>query len=566
MSFFLYMCIIRATQLQYQLQELSERERRARHHNQKLLQDFQRAQNTLSDLVARSEAMNTIRMEYESFLEENYPKWQQKLQEKRLSEQQKMLEQHLKTCTLHTEEEGQRIGTGNKHPFRINTSSAISPDLSHCAILHSLQHISDHRNNVAEGSKQNMQGNVHSSFPSSWLTQSLIPVTELEHGISKNSKNTQNVHQVLNSSLLDHNCLTGDPVVLQDHHSCEHLRQYPNSWAPGCGKRVECPIDCPSWSHLPLINGDKVRREENRRPKKQEASANFQGDNHHMQKLRKKVNSSDTEPVNISTYYGDTSESSGLYTKAIKSLPTKVQRARIKRRVEKQTHNTRKDAVSEWLSSVSDRQSVSNHKKQKRKERSNGRKTALKTSKAAVNSPKQLVKENKDDGNSIDETLTSICCKVKTGGMKRYEEDTEEEEEILGCGDMRVNEATNRDSTENQGNRASLCEERHEKGEVEERYRAKSSTDEEAPEEKPLRSDTSVKESHILEEVDSVRESEEEEGGVGEEEEEDEVKGDEDEKSRPSGRRSNEDENKSDQEGNYSEVLKSDSERSIQDR
>lgn len=62
-----------------------------------------------------------------------------------------MLEQHLKTCTLHTEEEGQRIGTGNKQPFRINTSSAIFPDPSHCAILHSLQHISDHRNNVAEG-------------------------------------------------------------------------------------------------------------------------------------------------------------------------------------------------------------------------------------------------------------------------------------------------------------------------------------------------------------------------------------------------------------------------------
>lgn len=139
------------------------------------------------------------------------------------------------------------------------------------------------------GSKQNMQGNINSSFPSTWLTQSLIPFTELGHGISKNSKNTQNVH-----TLLDHNYLTGGPVGLQDHHSCEYLRQYPNSWAPG--KRVECPTDCPSWSHLPLINGDKVRREEKRRQKKQEASANSQGDNHDMQKLRNKVNSSDTEP------------------------------------------------------------------------------------------------------------------------------------------------------------------------------------------------------------------------------------------------------------------------------
>ncbi|KAK3535725.1 hypothetical protein QTP70_020963 [Hemibagrus guttatus] len=393
------MCIIRVTQLQYQLQELSERERRARHHNQKLLQDFQRAQNTLSDLVARNEAMNTIRMEYERFLEENCPKWQQRLQEKRLSEEQKvlslMLEQHLKTCRLRREEAGQRIGTGNNQPFRINTSTAISPDPSYCAILHSLQHISDHRNDVAE--------------------------------------------------------------------------------------------------------------------------------------------------VNISTYYGDTSESSDLYTKVVKSFPTKVQRVRNKRREEKQTHNN----VSEGSSSVSDSQSVSNHKKQKRKEQSYGRKSALKTSKVAENSPKQLVKENKDD--SIDGTLTSICCTLKTGSMKRYIDDTEEEEKI-SPGDMRVNKATNRDSTENQGNRAIMCDERDKKGEVEERY-----------------SDTSVKESRVLEEVDSVRESEAEEGGVGEEEEEDEVKGDEDEKNRASGRRSNEDENKSDQEGNCSEVLKSGSERSIQD-
>lgn len=55
-------CSSRFALLQYQLQELSERERRARNHNQKLLQDFQRAQKTLSDLVARTEAMNTIRV------------------------------------------------------------------------------------------------------------------------------------------------------------------------------------------------------------------------------------------------------------------------------------------------------------------------------------------------------------------------------------------------------------------------------------------------------------------------------------------------------------------------
>ncbi|XP_060741808.1 glutamic acid-rich protein-like [Tachysurus vachellii] len=511
--------LLRVTQLQNELQELSERERRARHHNQKLLQDFQRAQNTLSDLVARTEAMNTIRMEYERFLEENFPKWQQKLQEKRLSEQQMMIEQHLKACTLRTDEEGQR-----------------------------------------KGYKQNMQGN----FPSTWLTQSPILVTEPEHGISKHSKNTQNVHQVWNSSLLDYSLLSGSPVFLQDHNSSEHLRQYPNSCTSGCGKfnvRVKCPNDCPSWSHLSLTNDGKSRREEKLILKQQDASANSHCENHHMQKQRKKVNSRDTKPVNISTYR-DTSENSDLYTKAVKRLPTEVPTTRDKRSEEKQTHNTRKGAVSEGSCSVSDSQSVSNHRKQKRNQQSNGRKSAFKTSKV-TNYPKQLVKVNKHESNLIEERHTSNCCTVKTGRMKRYEDDTEEEEEIFIPEEKRVNEMTNRDSTENHGNRASLYEELDKKKEVVERYREQDSLDEE--EEETLRSNTSVKES-LLEEVNSVRGSETEDGGAGEEQEEDGVRGDEDEKSRSSGQMNKEDHNESEQEGNYGEVLKSGSERSIQDR
>ncbi|XP_026991659.2 glutamic acid-rich protein isoform X2 [Tachysurus fulvidraco] len=497
------------TQLQNELQELSERERRARHHNQKLLQDFQRAQNTLSDLVARTEAMNTIRMEYERFLEENFPKWQQKLQEKRLSEQQMMIEQHLKACTLRTDEEGQR-----------------------------------------KGYKQNMQGN----FPSTWLTQSPIPVTEPEHGISKNSKNTQNI-QVWNSSLLDPSLLSGSPVFLQDHNSSDHLRQYPNSCAFGCGTfnvRVKCPNDCPSWSHLSLTNDGKSRREEKLILKQQDASANSQGENRHMQKQRKKVNSSVTKPVNISTSYRDTSENSHLYAKAVKRLPTEGPTTRNKRIEEKQTHNTRKGVVSEGSCSVSDSQSVSSH---------NGRKSAFKTSNV-TNYPKQLVKENKHESNLIEEKHTSNCCTVKTGGMKRYGDDTEEEEEILIPEEKRVNELTNRVSIENQGNRASLYEARDKNREVVERYREQDSIDEE--EEETLRSNMSVKES-LLEEVNSVRGSETEGGGAGEEKEEDGVRGDEDEKSRSSGQMNKEDINESEQEGNYGDVLKSGSERSIQD-
>lgn len=160
------------------------------------------------------------------------------------------------------------------------------------------------------GSKQNMQGNIqnsnHSSFSSMRLIQLQPPVTELEHSnISKNSKNIQNVHQALTSSLLDPKLSSSDPLhslyseVPQDPPSYKHLRQYPNSWDSGSGRfnlRVQCPTDCPSWSCLPLINGDKERREEEGRQKRQEASSNSQGENRHMQKQRKKVNRSDTKP------------------------------------------------------------------------------------------------------------------------------------------------------------------------------------------------------------------------------------------------------------------------------
>ncbi len=52
----------RAAWLQGRWLEISEQERRAQIKNQKLLQDFQRAQDTLNDMVARTEAMNTIRV------------------------------------------------------------------------------------------------------------------------------------------------------------------------------------------------------------------------------------------------------------------------------------------------------------------------------------------------------------------------------------------------------------------------------------------------------------------------------------------------------------------------
>ncbi|KAF7707271.1 hypothetical protein HF521_018489 [Silurus meridionalis] len=403
--------------LQYQLQDLSERECRARNYNRKLLQKFQRAQNTLSELVARTEAMNTIRMDYYRFLEQNYSEWQQKLQDKSLSEKGKV----------------QRIGRGSKHSIINNTTLAISPDPSYCPHVHSLQHMADRSTNVAKGevfpsdSKQNMQGNiqnsVHLSFPSIRLTQLQLPFSEVQ---------------------------------------------------------------------------------------------NLQGHQKHPE-------------LNMSNYYGDISESSDLSSNAVKSLLTEVQLKKMNRTEIKQTHNIRKDAVSQESASTSDRPSVLDHKKHKKIKQSTWRNAAYKTSKVAVDSPKQLVKEIKDDSQRIEGTITNICCTVEKEALQIYENKGEKEDE-----------EANRYSTENEEQRASLCEVQDAEGGIKERYRKQNSSDEEqAQEEEALCSNTSVKES-VLEEEDSVgetEEEEEEEEGGGEEEQQEEDGEKEDENKETSGRR-----------------------------
>lgn len=52
----------RGMQLQQRLQELKERERRAQQHNRQLLLQFERAQETLKEMLACNAAMKTIRV------------------------------------------------------------------------------------------------------------------------------------------------------------------------------------------------------------------------------------------------------------------------------------------------------------------------------------------------------------------------------------------------------------------------------------------------------------------------------------------------------------------------
>ncbi|XP_019739453.1 glutamic acid-rich protein-like [Hippocampus comes] len=68
--------------LRQRWQELKDRERAARHQNQELLKQFDRAQDTLREMMAATAAMKTIRMEYEPFLIESSPNRHKQLQDK----------------------------------------------------------------------------------------------------------------------------------------------------------------------------------------------------------------------------------------------------------------------------------------------------------------------------------------------------------------------------------------------------------------------------------------------------------------------------------------------------
>ncbi|XP_044220273.1 sarcoplasmic reticulum histidine-rich calcium-binding protein-like [Thunnus albacares] len=96
---------LRVMHLQQRWQELKDRERTAQQHNRQLLQQFEEAQGTLREMMARTAAMKTIRMEYERYLEENSPRWQQQLKEKTQAAQRKRMDEYLKMCLKNTEEE-----------------------------------------------------------------------------------------------------------------------------------------------------------------------------------------------------------------------------------------------------------------------------------------------------------------------------------------------------------------------------------------------------------------------------------------------------------------------------
>ncbi|KAL6117566.1 uncharacterized protein ACO6RY_15323 [Pungitius sinensis] len=95
---------LNAMHLHQRLRYLKKRELTAQQNNRLLLRQFEEAQDTVTEMLTQTAAMKTIRTEYERYLEESAPRWQQQLKEKTQVAQMKKMGEHLRPCVKNTEE------------------------------------------------------------------------------------------------------------------------------------------------------------------------------------------------------------------------------------------------------------------------------------------------------------------------------------------------------------------------------------------------------------------------------------------------------------------------------
>ncbi|XP_028272480.1 glutamic acid-rich protein isoform X2 [Parambassis ranga] len=206
---------LRVMHLQQRWLELKEREHIAQQHNRQLLQQFDQAQETLKEMLACNAAMKTIRMEYERYLKESTPRWQQQLKEKTQAAQKKRTEDYLRSY-LNNREDG-----------RVKKSYANQP-------LPSQGPATRLQNTTApQGyADYNQGGPSHLPYPqSSWLTQSQslagrFPI-RAPHQLHSSSPVPPSFHPTPFFPHPLHN-LTSTPGPHQNHH---WHRQGPPGWA-----------------------------------------------------------------------------------------------------------------------------------------------------------------------------------------------------------------------------------------------------------------------------------------------------------------------------------------------
>ncbi|XDV37280.1 hypothetical protein PO909_006905 [Leuciscus waleckii] len=242
----------RAAWLQGRWLEISEQEHRAQIHNQKLLQDFQRAQDTLNDMLAHTEAMNNIRVQYEQYLEENFTQWQKRLKDIRVSEKSKR-RQHSKSFIQQMEED-EGMKTAHRSDFRGHPLSSNSPNPSQTS--HTMRHTQTAKDIKQNAERCNLNGH-HPYFPPTWLTGSQPFISGLpQNNIPKDHKNLQNF-QALNHPLPPYYSLPGDSL----HQSHSPVQQkspsMDNLWAGTRQGFMPTPHFTPagaSWPRLPVLS------------------------------------------------------------------------------------------------------------------------------------------------------------------------------------------------------------------------------------------------------------------------------------------------------------------------
>ncbi|XP_077104154.1 uncharacterized protein LOC143757051 [Siphateles boraxobius] len=243
----------RAAWLQGRWLEISEQERRAQIHNQKLLQDFQRAHDTLNDMLAHTEAMNSIRVQYEQYLEENFTQWEKRLKDIRVPEKSKRVQQHSNSFIQQMKED-EGMKTAHRSDFKGHPLSSNSPNPSQTS--HTTRNTQTAKDITRNAERCNLNDH-HPYFPPTWLTGSQPFISGLpQNNIPKDYKNLQNF-QALNHPLPPYYSLPGDSL----HQSHSPVQQkspsMDNLWAgtrPGFMPTAHFTAAGASWPRLPVLS------------------------------------------------------------------------------------------------------------------------------------------------------------------------------------------------------------------------------------------------------------------------------------------------------------------------
>ncbi|XP_074529362.1 uncharacterized protein LOC141792988 isoform X2 [Halichoeres trimaculatus] len=148
---------LRAMKLQERWQELKERELTAKKHNRQLLEQFEEAQERLREMLTLNATMKTIRKEYERYLEENAPRWEQQLKEQTQAAHRRRMGECLRSCRKHTDGISK---SSLDHPLCSQGLTEKTQNITASKIHNSQNHFSDY----------NQDDSLHLPFvPSSWL-------------------------------------------------------------------------------------------------------------------------------------------------------------------------------------------------------------------------------------------------------------------------------------------------------------------------------------------------------------------------------------------------------------